>query len=107
MNTNAIHHYHERLRRAELAVEAPWVKKLDKMMYVIGTLGLIMTLPQVYEIWVNHNASGVSAISWISYFIFSICWLFYGIAHRERVIIFTQFFWVLLNALIAIGALKY
>jgi uncharacterized protein with PQ loop repeat len=107
MNSNALHEHHKRLRRSAAAAEAPWVKKLDKLMYVVGALGLIMTIPQIAEIWVNHNAGGVSVISWISYTIFSVIWLIYGIVHKERVIIFTQFFWVILNAVIAVGAILY
>ncbi len=107
MNDSALHHFHDRLRRASAAVERPWLKKLDKLMYVVGALGPIMTIPQVIEIWYYHNAAGVSALSWSSYFLFSIIWLIYGIGHRERVIIFTQSLWVFLNALIAVGAILY
>lgn len=104
---SAIHHHHQHLRRIEQALEPRWVKRLDKVMYVIGILGLVMTLPQVVEIWVYHNAAGVSALSWGSYFIFSIFWLVYALAHRARVLIFTQSLWVLLNAIVAVGAMKY
>lgn len=108
MHEHAVAHYHhERLQGAARAVRAHWVKRLDAVMYVIGALGLVMTIPQVVEIWVYHNASGVSALSWGSYFIFSIFWLVYAIAHRTRVLIFTQALWVVFNALIAIGAMKY
>ncbi len=101
------HHLHQRKRAGTEIPERPAVRVMDKVMYVIGALGPIMTVPQVVKIWVDHSVEGVSAISWMSYFIFSVFWIAYGILHKEKTIIFTYCLWFILNGLVAIGALIY
>ncbi len=80
---------------------------LNKIIYLVGILGPIMTLPQVLKIFLDKNAAGVSAISWGFYFLFSGIWLMYGIVNKEKPIIVTYSFWVLFDLLVFIGALIY
>lgn len=80
---------------------------MDKAIYVVGSFGLIMTIPQVTKIWIEKNASGVSAISWSAYLITAIFWLIYGIMHKEKPIIFTYSAWIVLEVAIVIGIILY
>jgi len=80
---------------------------LDKIIYVVGVLGPIMTIPQVLKIWVDKDASGVSGISWFSFLIFAVIWIVYGVVHKEKPIIFTYSLWVLLDIFIIIGIIMY
>ncbi len=80
---------------------------LDRLIFVIGALGPISTVPQVYTIFAHRNAAGVSALSWSIYFLFSFVWVTYGIVHKERAIIFTYSLWIIMNGLVALGAVIY
>jgi uncharacterized protein with PQ loop repeat len=108
---NALHHQHLRKRLYTNLEPFPHPNRgkrvLDRTVYVIGVLGPLSTIPQVYIIFAHHNASGVSALSWSIYFLFSTIWLVYGIVHKEKVLIVTYSLWIVMNALVALGALIY
>ena len=105
--------FHLHLRKRSTAPGEPypsadrWKAVLDSTVYVVGILGPVMTLPQLAQIWLKHEARGVSVVSWASYVIFSVIWLVYGIVHRERPIILTYALWIVIETAIVIGALRY
>jgi len=109
--THGLYHVHKRKRVYQKKEPYPHPDKfkriMDKIAYFGGVFGLIFTLPQLMNIWVLKNASGVSAISWGAYMIGASFWLTYGIAHKEKPLIFTYSVWVVLDILIVIGTLIY
>lgn len=106
-----LHHWHRRKRVHQKLEQYPhpqaFKRTLDYAIYAVGIIGPIMTLDQVNQIWLHHNATGVSFITWGTYVITSSFWLLYGISHRERPIIFTYAIWIVLDSLVAIGVLLY
>ena len=80
---------------------------LDRLIFVVGALGPLATIPQVYTIFAHHDSSGVSVFSWAAYILFDIIWLIYGIVHKEKVLIFSNALWIIVCTLIVIGALRY
>jgi len=66
-----------------------------------------MNLPQLFKIWLHKDASGVSFISWMSFSVFSLIWLMYGILHKDKPIILMNLALVVIQALIATGAFLY
>jgi uncharacterized protein with PQ loop repeat len=112
MRTNhPLHHLHIRkrmtTRREAYQNPALLVHALDKVIYLVGFLGPISTLPQIYEIYASHNAAGISVFTWSTYTVFSVVWILYGLVHRERVITFTYCLWLIMNGLVALGAILY
>jgi uncharacterized protein with PQ loop repeat len=85
----------------------PLVVALDRWIFVVGTLGPLSTLPQIWKIWHYQNATGVSAFAWALPALFDLFWIAYGIVHKEKPIAFTYTLWFILNTLIAVGALLY
>lgn len=79
----------------------------DKMVYLASILTPVMTLPQVYNVWINGNVKGISVIAWGFYAIASAIWLWYGILHKEKPLIVLNAFMFVLNSLVAIGAIIY
>ena len=82
-----------------------WKRLMDKLIYFVGASAPIMTLPQLFNIWIDKNTSGVSLITWSSYEVISVFWLIYGIMHREKPIIITHIMLIFVKALIIIGIL--
>ena len=80
---------------------------MDKVIYAVGIFGPVMTIPQIFTIWVEKNASGVSVVSWTAYLVAAFFWLAYGIMHKEKPIIMTYILWIILEAMVVIGALIY
>jgi uncharacterized protein with PQ loop repeat len=106
------HHPHLRKRASSKKLQPyphPFFsyRLLDRATYVVAFLGPISTLPQLYTIFVNHTAAGVSPISWGLYTIFNFVWLTYGIVHKEKLILFNSVLWIIIDALVTIGALIY
>lgn len=106
-----IHHYHRRKRIHEKHEPYPHPNKLknmvDKLIYVVGIGGIIMMLPQLYKIWIEKNASGISVISFTGFVVANIFWLLYGILHREQPIIILYTLWIILNSLVVVGTILY
>ncbi len=106
-----LHHAHKRKRIHQKHEKYPHPDNLkrfmDKAIYVVGVFGPIMTLPQVWKIWVGKNAVGVSVLSWSAYLIAAFFWLVYGLIHKEKPIIITYSLWILMEISIVAGTLIY
>jgi MtN3 and saliva related transmembrane protein len=109
--SQGLHHFHQRKRLYEKLESIPSPDKLKRLLdyavYVGGSIGPFLTIPQLIKIWIGQNATGVSAFSWGSYLVASVFWVVYGIVHNEKPIIFTNSIWVLMNGLVMLGALIY
>ncbi len=110
-HNSGLHHYSAR-KRIHLKHEAyphpdPFKRLMDKLVYAASIFTPLMTLPQVYIIWVQKSAAGISVISWIGYFISALIWLIYGFIHREKPIILMNFSWVVLDLAVILGAFLY
>ncbi len=83
------------------------VSGLERVLRGLSVFTMLMTVPQVLTIWVQHEASGVSLVSWVSY-LFSAClWFVYGLQKRDKTIYLACVGWVLLDAAIVIGIIIY
>jgi uncharacterized protein with PQ loop repeat len=107
---DGLHHYYKRKHQntnSDLAYSNKFKKITDIFVYIGGVFGPLLTIPQVLEIWSKQNASGVSTISWGAYLVGALFWLFYGIAHKEKPIIFTYGIWVILDIFIVVDTFIY
>jgi uncharacterized protein with PQ loop repeat len=108
---DGLHHYYKRKHQAvnnsSVLNQNNFKRITDILVYIGGVVGPLGTIPQVLEIWLYKNAAGVSAISWSAYFIGAIFWFFYGLAHKEKPIIFTYGIWAILDVLIIVGVFIY
>ena len=111
VNSKGLHHYHKRKRVHKNLEKFPhpnkWKRFMDKSIFVIGVAGPIMTLPQVFKIWVEKNAAGVSALSWGAFAVLAVFWVIYGFMHKEKPIIITYICWIVVEVLIVIGTILY
>ena len=110
-STHGRHHLEKRKRLHVKHEKYPhpnkWKNFVDKLVYVVGIISLIMTIPQVTIIWLEQNASGVSILSWMSYLLAVIVWILYGILHKEKPIIVVYTLWIIMEIFIIIGILIY
>jgi len=58
------HALHHLIKRKDKRNHNKIKSAMDKIIYIVIFAGLVMTLPQVIEIWGNKTASGVSLVSW-------------------------------------------
>ena len=82
-----------------------WKKWFDRAMYIGGVTGPAMVVPQIYEVWIKKSIEGVSLASWSLFAVSAVIWTAYGLVHRERVIVFTNALFVIVDLLVVAGIL--
>ncbi len=82
-------------------------KFIDTLVYVVGVIGPLMTIPQILKIWIEKNAAGISLVSWVGFICTFFVWLTYGVLHKQKPIIITYTLLIITYSLVVIGALIY
>ena len=104
-------HLHKRTRGSQALEPYPsprfWIRLLDKMAIAAGVIGPIMTLPQIWQIYHFQDATGVSALSWGAFAILDIPFILYGFVHKNTLIQVTYVLWLVVNLIVAAGAMMY
>ena len=102
------YHIHLRKRKAPSLEPFParnfWFRLLDRLVLVVGVIGPLVTVPQILKIYVTHDASGISLVSWGMWALLDIPWILYGIAHREPPIVITYTLYCILNSIVVVEA---
>jgi len=102
MSGNAYHKLHHVNRKKKKPVKT----SIDKWVYFAVVFGPIMTLPQVYDVWMMGKKNA-SVITWAAYVIIALIWLMYGIKHKDRPIITLQIIWIILDITIVAGLISW
>ena len=84
---------------------SPSVSGLEKALRGLSVFTMLMTVPQVWTIWVGGNAAGVSLVSWVAYLFAASLWFFYGLQKGDKTIYLACIGWVLLDAAVVIGVI--
>jgi uncharacterized protein with PQ loop repeat len=80
---------------------------LSRLLGGMSVFTMLMTVPQVFTIWVSHQAAGVSVVSWSAYLLSAILWFWYGLRKRDKNIYLPCVGWVGLDIAVVAGALIY
>jgi uncharacterized protein with PQ loop repeat len=109
--SRVMHHFHVRKRvhknLEQYPSNNPKKRFLDRIIYLVGISGPIMTIPQVWEIWSKQDSTGVSLISW-GWYLFTACiWLWYAIEHKEKPLIVTNIIWIIIDFILVLGIIIY
>ncbi len=80
---------------------------LRRMLAGMSVFTMLMTLPQLYTIWIRHEAAGVSILSWSAYLVSALLWLVHGVRTRDRNIYLACIGWVALDVAVVAGAAVY
>jgi uncharacterized protein with PQ loop repeat len=82
-------------------------KKLRGLLGGMSVFTMIMTVPQVWSIWVGQQAAGVSILSWSAYLLSAFLWLWFGIRKHDRNIYLPCLGWIALDGAVIAGAVVY
>ena len=80
---------------------------IERTAYVAALGGPLSSIPQLWEIWMDRDAAGVSLVTWTLFLITSAVWLLYAINKRDRPLIISNGLWVVFEAFIMLGAFLY
>jgi uncharacterized protein with PQ loop repeat len=89
------------------AAASPSDTKLRTLLGGMSIFTMVMTVPQVWAIWVGHQAAGVSILSWSAYLVSALLWLWFGIRQRDRNIYLPCLGWIALDSGVIAGAVVY
>jgi uncharacterized protein with PQ loop repeat len=78
---------------------------LRRILGFVSVFSMLMTIPQVWTIWVNHEARGVSIASWAAYLLSALLWFVYGLRQRDKNIYLPCIGWIGLDVAVVTGAI--
>lgn len=84
-----------------------WIRFLDKLLMIIAVVSPMMSLPQLYSVFVLHQVAGLSFISWASWALFNLPWIAYGFVHKQKPLVLMYTLWFLINFSTAVGIILY
>ena len=84
-----------------------WKRLLDRLIFVAGVVGPLLSIPQIVLIYSNKDATDISAATWFGWAALNIVWILYGLVHKEPPIVVTYLFWFIVNLTVALGAILY
>lgn len=96
---------HHRKDGAGAAVAQPAGPWLERVIPVLSVFTMVMTVPQVWSVWVDGETAGVSLLSWGAYLLSGVLWFFYGLQKRDKTIYVACIGWILLDAAVVAGVL--
>ena len=79
--------------------------RLERVLRVLSVVTMLMTVPQVLNIWIDGNAAGVSIMSWSAYLVSACLWLAYGLQKHDKTIYLACLGWIVLDAAIVAGVI--
>ena len=85
----------------------PSDRALKWLMAALSAFTLAMTIPQVWTIWVQHQASGVSPWSWAAYWLSAVVWFVYGLKRGDPNLYLPCIGWLLLDGAVVVGAVLF
>jgi len=68
---------------------------------------IVMTVPQIWNIWVDQQAAGVSVLSWSAYLVSALLWFWHGVRQRDRNIYLPCIGWIAADGAVIAGAILY
>lgn len=80
---------------------------IDKLIIAVAIVEPICTLPQSIAVFRNHDAGGISILTWIGFDILTLIWLWYAIVKKEKVVFLYQILYLVFDTLVIIGAVLY
>jgi uncharacterized protein with PQ loop repeat len=86
---------------------SPPVGGLEKVLRLFSVVTMLMTVPQIWTIWVEGNVSGVSLPTWGTYLLSAFLWFVYGLQRNDKTIYVACIGWIILDAAIVAGVLVY
>jgi uncharacterized protein with PQ loop repeat len=100
-------HKHQKAQKALVIKKVVAPKLIDRLIYVAAIVEPLFSLPQAYQIYSQGAAANVSILTWAGFEIMALIWIWYGIVHREKMILIYQGLFFVIDGSVLIGAIYY
>lgn len=101
------HHSAHRWLRIKTLTKKQQKQLVKRSVLAVAIIEPVMTVPQIYKIWVNREAAGVSSITWGLYIVAAIVWLFYGLQLKDKPLIISSTLWIITELAVFVGVIIY
>lgn len=100
-------HLHHKKHRTLVTKKQSKPQVVDRLTYAAAIIEPVITIPQAVIIFREQTAAGVSLGSWIGFQILTAIWVWYGIVHRDWLIITYQGLFFIVQGFVIAGAIIY
>lgn len=108
MLVSTYHRYkHQKARKTLIVKKADKPKVVDRLTYMAAIVEPLFSLPQAYQIFHDRSAGSVSILSWIGFEVMTLIWLWYGVVHKEKMILVYQGLFFIIDGSVLFGAIYY
>jgi uncharacterized protein with PQ loop repeat len=80
---------------------------LRRALGAMSVFTILMTVPQIWTVWIDRQAAGVSILTWSAYLVSAFLWFAHGLRQRDRNIYLPCIAWIAADAAIIAGAVLY
>jgi uncharacterized protein with PQ loop repeat len=102
------YHHHRVKKHRILAVKnSSKYKLVDRATYVVAILEPLITVPQAIAIFTGKSATGVSLTTWVGYEALTVVWVWYALAHKDKLILLYQGLYIIIQTIIIVGCIMY
>jgi len=84
-----------------------YIPLIDRVTYGAAFIEAAIVLPQVYRIFSTKSADDISLLTWVGFQILNTVWIFYGLVHRNKVILFYSISYGAVQLFVIIGGVMY
>jgi uncharacterized protein with PQ loop repeat len=98
---------HTHLRHARPATHEANKSLIDRAADVMAFASPLLGLPQVVQVFVTHDASGLSLFSWVAFAVVALIFLLYAIKHQIKPLIVAEGLWLVIYLAVIPGILLY
>lgn len=100
-------HLHKKKRSVLTASKKTKPLFVDRLTYLAAVIEPIITIPQALIIFRDQTAAGISLLSWVGYEILTAVWIWYGVVHKEKLILLYQGLFFIIQAIVIAGGVIY
>lgn len=105
---NSYHtHKHQKAKKTIAIKKVTAPKLVDRLIYLVAIVEPLFSVPQAVEIYRTKSAGSVSILSWLGFEVMTAIWIWYGIVHKERLILIYQALFFIIDGAVLVGALYY
>jgi len=80
-------------------------RMMNHLLAVMSFMTMVMTIPQVWVVWVDRQTAGVSLLSWSAYCVSAVFWFVHGLQQRDKNIYLACVGWIALDLAVIVGVL--
>lgn len=84
-----------------------FIRFVDKLALFVSIAAPLTALPQIIQIFVTKDVSGISPTTWFLLTLINMFWFIYGVSHKIRPIIVYNALWVVLELVIVVSSIYY